>query len=506
MAGSSQGRRGYYLYEYGSHLWFPETRQDFSGGMKRDMPRHLLPANAVYDAADFVVSPQGFMYKRGGWGYAGPATAGSPAGLNWVTYAEFTSGDQLLALGLTNGKLYKVTSGSTTDLGSTGATGALGLPTFMNLNSTVQYLVIPQQDGTTVPKLYDGASLTNLGGSPPAGRYSCSHAGRLVLASSLANPNRLWFGPIPDFTTTWDTTTAWFDFPESITGIASVAGALLVWTRSGLYKLVGDTPPPGTNMARSKVGATGLRFAHGVFVGDNTAYFANDKGVYRTNGVGVDCLTALGGIQAYYQATAATAGQTALGIIGGQYLVVGLTGAGTSATLICYLPALSWTRVTNLPAFSLAPSTNGAELYSAHFTSNRVLTLSSMFAPSATYKADADGTAVAPVLELRPFGGGPGIGAFGKGHITYDMRDSASDNPTLAVTVATGLEATTYAAVPESPLAETTDATRARYSTGKARGSQALSVKFTQTGPSSKTEIYMVEQNTRGFPREAGGQ
>jgi hypothetical protein len=73
--------------------------------------------------------------------------------------------------------------------------------------------------------------------------------------------------------------------------------------------------------------------------------------------------------------------------------------------------------------------------------------MSGLFTPTASNKNDADGTAVTPLLEYRLFGQGTGLKAYGFGRLTYDMRDAASDNPTLAVTAAPGVEATTYAAV-----------------------------------------------------------
>ena len=94
--------------------------------------------------------------------------------------------------------------------------------------------------------------------------------------------------------------------------------------------------------------------------------------------------------------------------------------------------------------------------------------------------------------------------AFGDGHLTYDLRDAASDNPTLAVQIAKGAEATTFNSVTESPLAETSDATRRRFSTGV--DSQALTVKVTQSNASAKTEIYALEMDERQFPMGNDGQ
>ena len=100
-------------------------------------------------------------------------------------------------------------------------------------------------------------------------------------------------------------------------------------------------------------------------------------------------------------------------------------------------------------------------------------------------------------------GDGPGLKAYGFGRITYDMRDYAMDDPTLAVSVAPGIEATTYAAVSESPLAETTDADRKRFTIAK--DTQAINVKLEQTGASSKTEIYSLESEVRPYPPSMDG-
>jgi hypothetical protein len=175
------------------------------------------------------------------------------------------------------------------------------------------------------------------------------------------------------------------------------------------------------------------------------------------------------------------------------------------ATLMCNVPRRAWWRLTNVRATMFAQAVGAnEELYYSDRATNRVTKLSGVFAPTAANKNDADGTAVAPLLEYRLLGQGPGLKAYGFGRLTYDMRDSASDNPTLAVAVAPGVEATTYAAVAESPFAETTDATRKRFAIGK--DSQGLNVKLTQTGASSKTEVYALEVESRPYPLTHDGQ
>jgi len=74
----------------------------------------------------------------------------------------------------------------------------------------------------------------------------------------------------------------------------------------------------------------------------------------------------------------------------------------------------------------------------------------------------------------------------------------------LAVSVAPGVEAETFTAVSESPLAETTIATRAR--TTVAKVSQGVTLRIVQTNASSQTEIFALEVEERPMTPQAGGQ
>jgi hypothetical protein len=83
------------------------------------------------------------------------------------------------------------------------------------------------------------------------------------------------------------------------------------------------------------------------------------------------------------------------------------------------------------------------------------------------------------------------------------MRDSG-DNPMMAVTVAPGAEATTDAAVPESPLAATADAVRSRVSLNK--DAQGVTLTFAQTGPSSFTKLLALEVEERPYETVVDGE
>jgi hypothetical protein len=181
--------------------------------------------------------------------------------------------------------------------------------------------------------------------------------------------------------------------------------------------------------------------------------------------------------------------------------------AGVRYQFLYHEPTGAWTRLSDgvtadMYATSLAPT---GEIYAAGGDSAdpiRVQKLSGLLTPSASNKTDANGEAVAPTITFRTLtGGNVGVKAWGRGRLTYDLRDAGSDDPSLAVAVAFGLEAATFAT--SSTLTETTDADRVRFDL--ARDSQAATVKVTQANASSKTELYALEVESRPYTAGAEG-
>ena len=614
---AGSGRRGYYLYEFGTHLWVPETQADFSLGMFRDESRVAIPPGGVYDAADYFLHKPGVAFKRGGTSYAGPGHSSTPTYA--VAYANFPGiGSQLIAVDI-SANVWVITAGAATQVKP--AAAAFNPPREkpkLFVGGTLNVLVLTDPSGATQPSGYDGNTqvqqfyggttsltlsvsasggpggptsgtfkLTNpdtnvstgtinrndsaatiqtalttafggtwvCGGGPlqtaavtitrpsgvplavtantlsggtknyptlfaastptdvPTGTYSEVHLSRVALANSSTNPNRLWFGPLVDIqATAWDVSNAYFDFPNAITGLASLGSTLLVFMQDGFYRLDGDTPPPDTNMSERPVARVGCTDARSITVSEGRCYFANTTGVYVTTGTGADSLMK-GRIESYWQSLfsgySSSTWRISTGIYGRRFLFVTVLDNSLNlvATLSCDLDKNAWMRHTNIKAMMYASAYGVAEELYAGDANNtgRILTLSGLFSPSSSNKNDADGTAVTPLLETRPFGGAPQVFAFGHSEIAYDMRDAASDNPTLAVQYAKGVEATSYSTVAEgSPLAETSDETRTRVAVNQ--DSQAVSLKLQQSNASSKTEIYAVQVDTRSYPAAAGGQ
>lgn len=483
-----------------------DVTADWSKGMVRDAPRTAIPPSALYNSVDWLLHKPGIMQKRGGTEYAGPAMSGQDYAGS-VIYAPFPAGAKLLVVNGGEGSIYECTSGAMTDLGGSNApddSRAVFRP------GATSYVVFPDPAGSVAPVAYDGsAAPANLGGSPPAGRFGCVYKTRLVLGGTAANPQRIYFSPTPDIASAWDTTNSWIDADYEITGFAATNNMLLIFSQGHTERIIGSTPPPGSDMDKSVIGSIGCTDARSIVVQENNVLFANPRGVWLTNGSGFASLTTEGLVESYWQDLFSgydpATWSIAAGIYRSFYFVSIMDGTTLIDTLMCNVPRRAWWRLSNINACYMTQSVGADdELYYADRVDPRVVKISGIFSPSSSNKNDANGTAVEPVADLRLNGTGPGLKHFGFGRLTFDMRDSASDNPQLAVSVAAGIEATTFAAAPESPLSETTDADRQRVTIGKV--SQGVNIRLDQTNASSKTEVYALEVEERALTSVAGGE
>lgn len=502
---------------------------EFSRGFVRDMPRSSIPVGGVYDIVDYFIDRPGVAYKRGGTVYQGGDLGSNTGGVGFVAAAEFPppagtplglhAGLRIFGLGA-DGNVYDITSGST-------SLGALGITTVDNPALFVDRVVIPASDGVTGPKkvFMSGGTLTlgTWGGSPPPGRICTVHLSRVVLANSEAHPNRIWFSPVPNPESTWDadpsTGKAYLDTNHFLSGITPCQGVLLAFSPGRTERIIGDIPPGtiGENMSVQPIGEVGCVDPRSIAPWRGNVIFVGQGGIWVTNGVGFDSMIEKddgSGITSYwrdlYDVVSTNGGIFSGGIYGRDYYFLSCSYGGTLAdTLVCYMPRKAWTRISNVGVRSYAAGFIGInELYGATIQGmpgNRVVKMSSVFNPDASNRYDANGAPVAPQIQLRMIGEGTGLKTHGHGHVSYDLRDAASDNPTLDLSAALGIEADTgFMTVQEgSPLPETTKVTRRRYMVN--RDGQTLNLRLVQTGASAQTEIYAVEQEVRNYNITADG-
>jgi hypothetical protein len=358
-------------------------------------------------------------------------------------------------------------------------------------------VIIPDGTGAAVPKKYDGTTLSDLNGSPPFAKFAAVYKDYTVLGngtvSSIAYPNRIWFGPAGDpdcgfsgSVTAWDVTDAWIDFSLPVIGLASTKNILLVFHDGQISRIRGNTPPPEEDMVVDDPWQkVGLLDPFSITEYQDQVYWCAPEGVFGTDGVSLNDFTLKGGMLKYWLDLVKDATSTwtfATGVIRNKLIVTVMDGTTFKDAFMIDLQSYAWTRLSNMTATAFWTGQYGSadETYMALRDEAKTARLGTMFqVGDGTYKNDADGTAVASVFET-PFYelGRPGIKNLKGIHVGYYLKDFATDNPTLAVSYLTTPEATSYTSL--GTLSENTTYNRARLGIGGRVYGVAL--KFTRSG------------------------
>lgn len=462
--------------------------------MAQDFPRNSLPKGKAWNLIDFVPQFLGApAAERGGWGYASPNLALSDTASSYekaVVYAPFTGGAQLLSID-NNGHLIKATSAtSATDL------GAVIVP----VQSPVMLhdvLVIPNGDGSTALKKYDGSNITALSATAvPTAKYAAVFVNRLWLANSATGMQRVYASDAGD-ATSYDMVNTYLDVSEPVTGLAALPNVLLVFMEDKTARFRGTTPPPQTDMIiDDPIFQYGCTDARSIAVNGSSCCFANGTGVFLTNGTAFPTdLTEAVGLKKYWRDLLASYDKSSWTLAGGWfgnlYVISVMNGSSFVDAIVFDVRKSNAYRVSNLDVTMFASAVQaGQELYAASRGEARVYKLSSMFTPGASFKNDADGTAVTGVWE-SPFYESKTIGSqrWRDVYLQYDLRDAGSDNPTMSIGFVTSPEATVYTTITPA-LAETTAKKTVRRKLHK--HNTGLGFKVTRSNAAAQAKIYAL--------------
>jgi hypothetical protein len=264
-------------------------------------------------------------------------------------------------------------------------------------------------------------------------------------------------------------------------------------------------------------------------------YFANENGVYLTDGAKVISITENkhGGISFFWREEVMKGyfpelGHVcAMGLYQDMYLFLTVTRLDATPPLpvteqlLCFLPSQAWIRLgpklaadmyaTSLAGTNTAGTNNAisndiylAQPFGTGATSCRIVKAAGILSPTVANVNDADGSPVLPQWTTRAYiGGGFGQKRYGYGHLSYQMN--SIDTPTLTVAINPTIEETGnfIEATEGSPLAKTTAGTkRKRFRIFK--DAQGLSFQITQTAASEQTEIYALEFESGQFLQAEG--
>ena len=487
-------------------------QNQFSGGMRRDSARNRMAPDTAWNLVDVILSYGAPARERGGWSYASPSataiTAASPTAIKGGAYAVYSLTGGAVARNIMideDGRAYLFSGGSITDLGA--ALTVLQNPVFHGGTSvsgaTAVYtglLIIPDATGAAGPKKYNGTSISNLNGSPPAARYAEVYKDYTMLAngkvSSIEYPNRVWFSPPGDpdcFGTAgvsaWDTTDSWLDIIVPVKGLAATKNVVMIFGDQQVARLRGNTPPPDTDMQLDDPWQKiGLLDARSITVNQDIVYWCAPEGVFASDGVSVDNLTAKGGMLRYWldMVNGADTGWTfATGILRNK-LIISVTDSGTfQDAFMVDLDTYAWTRLSNLPAYSfwngVVDNTVNDDLFFGHAGHPQAGHCEPMFAKvgDANYKTDGDNTAVASVIETPFYDlGNPGLKVVKDLVVGYTLTDYGTADPTIAVSYIDQPDSTSYTAL--GTLTETSGYERRKLTIGGRRF--GLGFKFARAG------------------------
>jgi hypothetical protein len=540
--------------------WLFDTsavEDNLSKGVIRDVSRRDIPDGGTFELLDFMVDLPGRIYKRGGNVYhSEPLTPLSPnpgeSMVIAVMAADFESDPRLMAIvsnGAAGRTLFDVTDVVAHQVGEIQVQPHEN-PSYY-VDETGAYVVVcDSQNGTRVPEMIYLASGT-VNAQPmdytitPTARVSAAHIPYFVLANTPDHPNRIWFSGKGSLTTGWvmeGTDAHWLDLDAEIVAMKAFAGTLLVWTRSKLYRILGDTAPGdpvdagGTNMYPQPVADVGCIDARSVVAGSDGCYFANENGIYVTDGAKVSSLTETKnpGISTMWRDDVMNGyfpelGHVlAMGLYQDLYLFVSvLRGAPlgelpNTRNFLCFLPNNSWVEQSvgmcaTMYATSLAGKANLAGTYPLE-TSNdifmaqplrgdsaQIVKAKSIFTPNSENNKDAFGSGILPKWGTRAFTGGTlGMKRYGYGHLTYRMWASGSANPTLKISQAHGIEQTDdfKESKEGSPMPHMGELPAPQMNRRRFRmftDSQGLIINVEQTDVSDQTEIFSLEMEVGMF-------
>lgn len=275
----------------------PFTLQNEFLGMYQDAPRDQLPAGKLWNCVDFIPQYLGAPLRGRGPANSYYTIPGQLLSTRTLFSATLGSGSVNVA-SLGDGNYYL--SGNGTALGA----GGQAQNPFLHRTGATPLMVVP---GST-PKSYDGTTYQTLAGSPPGGIFGDVWNDHTMLANTSSNPQRIYFSPVGDAAGTWDTTNSWIDAKAPLVGIAAIRTGILTFHQAYTGILTGTTPPSATTIGditqRSPAFDVGCIGAQTIVKYQDTVLWADQRGIYQSDGNTVKDLAYAGGISSLWKSIA----------------------------------------------------------------------------------------------------------------------------------------------------------------------------------------------------------
>ena len=500
--------------------------ENFAKGYMSDVPRDQLPPSVAYRMKDWIPGLGARLRGRGGWQYTSPdlsTVQAGPTSISAVAWAPFWNNEHMIAIG-NDGHVYadKNLDGITASLVSGGLVPTSQThPPFWNKNIGP---ILPR-GGLVIMPSYTGYSsgiykyqyqglgayaVAALVGSPPQARIGCSWEEYLLLAngdptgSAGIYPNRIWVSGVGDPQSWAVGTDFWDSSIPVIIGLVPLRAGILVFGFSGTNIIAGDIPPAGGNWSETEVfGDTGCFDTRCFAKYNEYICFANNNGVYLTDGITLTDLTKISGTKTRWKQLVGpfdflNGWSAAGGVYRNYYIITVHDQNGVFVTCHVFnIETGTAFELTNIRAnmFAHSPLSEGTALITGEerlfmAPKNNLHVEGLHYAWTAPDSmVDGDGANVLPQLET-PFykPGGAGQKVFRSARSTYDVRASAGSTPSLAVDYCTEPDG---AYTNAGSLPTTTDEDRQKVDL-RVR-SRGIGLRYTQAGKSGHTTLSEIE-------------
>jgi hypothetical protein len=366
-------------------------------GMTRDFGVDSLPNGYLWDLVDSLPNRKGArVEQRGNWNFFPQATVVDYGGVIYGgAHVRFLKGTKLLVNA--NSRIFDVdlSSGAKTDIGP----GPVQmLQNGVMLRDRVYFFDWTGTASPTVVTWTAAAAVAAAVASAPKAKVGIAYKERLAVGGVAANPGVVYFSPLetegtsPNFGPlgTWDAA-SFIGTSQEVTGLAGMSSQILVFHPGMIERIRGseiDTTAGGDGdmYVETLTDQIGCTMPHTIVPWRESIIFADEHGVFLTDGATVRNLAELGGIGDFWRIAYGSRipGSTINCGIFLDYLLVTINttdgSVNTPHTLVCDLNERAWMRFTNFPSTCFIPSTaDTEESYCGHLSAHRLMKTSTMF-------------------------------------------------------------------------------------------------------------------------------
>lgn len=491
--------------------------------MVRDMARHELPAGACWNLVDVFPDMDAPARARGAFGeYVNSGVLQVPVGLGW---SNFGGSPAHLLVTADKGATKISSSGAVSAMGSVpAASPQYPISRMVSLNDKLVFAPRGAAAGGAL-QIFDGSSFVHAATNSPTSPLDVAVLGDFAVAVA---GDKVYFSN-PGDPTTWSPSTSYIQLQDDTIAIGALRGLLVVFCEGSIWRIRG-TIPPGNGPSNMQVdplapAMQGILDARTVGYYASTLLFANDQGVWQTDGVSLKNLTEKFGIQQYWRDLIENQGaQAAVAWVHrGYYFITLFASAGQTTpldTLVCDLDRGSWFRMSNMAflggaANSVISSKDDVALGYLHSDgSARIATISQVFETDSSGQ-DPNGVWISPVIETPYLRGflrlhrkwiqSPGLQTWRNAYLNYDLKGGGQVDLTYTSNPETDSSGVaTYSSLPDwgsSGLPSTSGRSRVRIPLQVTAQGLAFKIAVVPTA-AEWTSFRLWEVEVEFYPRE----